>query len=111
MTLRLSASGQADQSVRLLERLRAGASVADIRPTSAGLWGEVRDAAEALLAGIRRETGRAAESSPAVLALLDRALSTAWRADHAPDQHALLRALAGLGLAQLGPPPAWGPAP
>lgn len=114
MTQRLSAAGRDDQSVRLLERLRAGVGVAEVRRTSATLSGEARAAVEALLAGVRREAGRSDDASPTLLALLDGALSAAWRADQGSGQgsggHALLRALAGLRLARFGSAPAWVPA-
>lgn len=100
--------GDVDQSARLLIQLRAGVSVANLRMTSATLSGDVRDASDDLLSGIRRDIDT--NSPPRILPLIDHALSTVWRAAPHPAHHDLLRSLTGLRLALFGSAPAWQPA-
>jgi hypothetical protein len=76
--------------------------------TSATLSGDVREASEDLLSGIRRDID--ANSPPRILPLIDHALSTVWRAAPHPAHHDLLRSLTGLRLALFGSAPAWQPA-
>jgi uncharacterized membrane protein YccC len=107
MTARLAAE-DGDQSAQLLTRLRAGANVADLRIAASDAEGDVRAASEQLLATIRTEIGKE-EPAPALLGDIDRALTTAWRADKdgaAP----IVRSLIGLRLALFGQAPAWEPA-
>ena len=107
MVLRFK-DGDVDQSARLLIQLRAGVNVANLRMTSATLSGDVREASEDLLNGIRRDID--ANSPPRILPLIDHALSTVWRAAPHPAHHDLLRSLTGLRLALFGSAPAWQPA-
>ena len=109
MVLRFK-TGDVDQSMQLLIRLRAGASVANLRMASASLSGDVREVSEDLLSGIRADI-EAASPSPSILPLIDDALSTVWRATPHPAHHDLLRSLTALRLALFGSAPAWRPAP
>jgi len=109
MTARLAVTGEADQSARLLARLRAGANIADLRTAASGMEGEVRDSSERLLEAVREEIGRE-EPSPRLLDEIDRTLTAAWRAGSEHKLDPLVRSLVGLRLALFERAPAWEPA-
>lgn len=108
LTARLQATGEPDESVRLLRRLRAGANIADLRHAANSLTGEVRQAAERLLEAVRGETGRDTPS-PALLGHIDETLAVTLRSTNG-ESNPLVRGLVGLRLALFQQSPGWRPA-
>tara|TARA_R110002111_G_scaffold17092_15_gene43205 strand:+ start:124 stop:2100 length:1977 start_codon:yes stop_codon:yes gene_type:complete len=107
---RLEQTGQINTSSRVLSRLRAAASIAELRHTSAYLNEETRRVLEDLFTTIRQDINHK-EPSDKLLAKIDNALSTAWKHELKSAKHPLLRGLIGLRLALFEYAPAWRYAP
>jgi len=107
---RLEQTGHIDNSPRLLNRLRAGASIAELRHASAQLNEETRRALEDLFITIRQEINHE-EPSDTLLAKIDKTLSTAWKHDLRSARQPFLSGLVGLRLALFEYAPAWRYAP
>ena len=103
---RLEQTGQINTSPRVLSRLRAGASIAELRHISTQLNEETRRVLEDLFITIRQDINHK-DPSDNLLAKIDEALSTAWKHDLKSAEHPLLRGLIGLRLALFEYAPAW----
>ena len=90
--------------------MRAAASIAELRHTSAYLNEETRRVLEDLFTTIRQDINHK-EPSDKLLAKIDNALSTAWKHELKSAKHPLLRGLIGLRLALFEYAPAWRYAP
>jgi uncharacterized membrane protein YccC len=108
MNARLAAEAEADQSGRLLSRLRAGTNIAFLRNALTGMEGSICESSERLLETVRAEIGHETPS-PQLLDEIDKTLTLVWQQSAAHALHPLLRGLVGLRLALFEHAPAWEP--
>lgn len=113
MTTRLAETGQVERSATMLARVRIGIGAADLRLASAKLDPGARASADRVLLQVGAEF-EDRDPSSALLATIDTALDTVWKADREVAGEAAqgaLYALAGLRIALFARAPAWVPSP
>ena len=107
---RLSSVGEVSQSKRIMQRMRAGVWIAELRQCEDKLRGEERTVFEEMFATLRQELFEP-DVTEHLLSRIDRVLSVAWGAGRRSAGDPLMRSLIGLRLVLFEFADVWRPTP